>query len=86
MFREDFLLVRFVPNRTNHPRFAVIVSKSVYPKASQRVRVKRKMYFLLEKVGLKSNLDVSLAFKGQRDEQKFSEILDKIFKKIENIK
>lgn len=81
-FREDFLLVRFVCNNIDHGRFAVIVPKVVAAKASDRNRLKRKTFALIEKIKPLRNIDIGLTFKAKVEEAKIEPALLKILARM----
>ena len=44
---QDLFVVRYLPNRSSHARFSVIISKKVLAKAVDRNQAKRKIYNLI---------------------------------------
>jgi ribonuclease P protein component len=46
-FKEDFLVIRFVPNNQKKSRFGIIISKKISKKATIRNKIKRRIRQLL---------------------------------------
>lgn len=68
----DHILVRFLPNRTSHTRFCVVISKKVLPLAVSRNRAKRKIYELIQKsenLWQGKNIDVALVLKQYKKDE-----------------
>lgn len=78
-FKEGVFLVRYLSNNTDHPRFAVIISKAILPKASARNRLRRMTYIAIEKQKYLKNTDIALTFKRVIEEDKIEGELNKIF-------
>lgn len=83
-FTQDFILVRFLPNRANHCRFAVVIPKKVLAKAVDRNCAKRMVYNYLSKntaLWQNKNLDISFSFRRFVAEE-LPTILNTIFGKL----
>lgn len=82
-FPQDFVLVRFMPNRTDHCRFAVIISKKVMAKATDRNQARRLVYATLEqKKVLWQNKNFDIAFSFRQFNDKMSEVLTTALEKL----
>ena len=81
--RQRFLLVRILKNNQPFSRFAVVISKTISPKATQRNRLKRKTFAIIEKLGpghiLREGSDIIISFKGTAKEAEIEPTLSKIF-------
>jgi len=84
-FRQDFLLAKIISNRTNHSRFATIISSKISKKATSRNRLKRKTFALLENI-INSiaigNYDISLCFKSLPKEEEIKPVMERLFGKM----
>lgn len=82
-FRQDFVLVRFAPNRAGHARFAVVIPKKVLARATDRNRLKRQIFQVLaseKALWQDKNLDISLALR--QPTQEINPVLKQILTKI----
>jgi ribonuclease P protein component len=82
--RQDSFLVRFMPNRTGHNRFSVVISKKVLAKATQRNRAKRLMYEFLQnskELWQTKNFDFVI-FPRNYKEEKALEALNKVLSEL----
>ena len=79
--REGYLLVRTISNHFSHPRFAIIISKKVAPKAVDRNRLKRKTTEILAAEQNQLNhLDIVITY--QKLPQSEAEIESNIIKAL----
>ena len=93
-FREGFLILRAVPNNLKNSRFGFIVSSKVSKKAVVRNKIKRWLRVAilseLKKVDKTRELvDIIIIVKPGTIIKNFQEVqgvINKIFKKLENIK
>lgn len=93
-FREGFLILRAVPNNLKNSRFGFIVSSKVSKKAVVRNKIKRWLRVAilseLKKVDKTRELvDIIIIVKPGtiiKDFQEVQGVINKIFKKLENIK
>jgi len=68
----DLFLVRYLPNRTSHARFCVVISKKVLPLAVDRNHTKRQIYTLIqqsEALWKNKCLDIALVLKRYKKEE-----------------
>ena len=75
--RENFLLLRFVPNDLGNTRFGVVVSKKVAKKANERNAIKRRIREVIKEIlpEIKNDLDVVIiGLSGIKKETDFQEI------------
>ncbi len=74
--------VRFLLNKYKHPRFAVIISKNIFSKASQRNRIRRLIFNVLKEniQDFKKNIDLSLTLKKEIAEEEIEENIQEILK------
>ena len=85
-FKEDFLILKFVPNYSNLIRFGFIVSQKISKKASLRNKIKRRIAESIRlKIGkLKKRLDgilLALPGIGKKDFWEIDETIKELFKK-----
>lgn len=83
--RQDFILAKFLVNRTDHCRFSVIISKKVWPLATARNRAKRIIYQWLashQNLWETQNFDLAILIQNQFDETKINSSLAQLFEKI----
>lgn len=80
--RQGFLLVRILKNNLSYSRFAIVISKAILPKATQRNRLKRKTFEIIDRLilnqKLSQNSDIVITFKGQIRESELEPLLIKI--------
>jgi len=89
-FKEDFLILKVVPNCSNLIRFGFIVSQKISKKATLRNKIRRKLSELvrLKMKKLKKGIDVVLMTLPGIETKDFWEIeesIDKLFKKAKII-
>jgi len=81
--RQGFLMARILKNNLQYSRFAVVISKAISPKATQRNRLRRKTFDIIKKLNLDKILsesnDVIINFKGRVQEEELEPLLIKIF-------
>lgn len=77
----SILRIKFLENRTGHPRFAVTCPNKVATKATARNRLRRKTYIILEDILPKSNIDIAINFQKLPEETQIKPALVDIFKK-----
>ena len=73
---------RFFPNRTDHPRYSIIIPKTVLPHATDRNRLKRMISENLTKISFKNNLDITVQVKKLVEEKDIAAQLNDGFQKI----
>lgn len=80
-FKENSVLVRFMPNYAKNPRFAVVIPKSTLVKSTARSRLKRMVHISLKSSipALKDNLDVMISIRKDIPEKEIKPLTDKIF-------
>lgn len=83
--REGFVLARFLPNRAQHNRFAVVVPKAVMAKAVGRNHLRRKIYDFLADYKTISNYDIGIFIKSP-DEEKIKPLILNLLRKAGIIK
>jgi len=78
---QNFLNLRFLENRTNHFRFAIVIPKTVAKLATSRNRLKRKTSVVLENLlpHLSGHLDCMIIFKKAPDEIELEPVFTKLF-------
>ena len=60
---------RYFANRTDHPRYSIIIPKVVLPKATDRNRLKRMISENLKQITSKNNLDIAIQVKKMPEEK-----------------
>lgn len=85
VLQEGFVLARFLTNRANHNRFAVVVPKAVIAKAIGRNRLRRKIYEILADFKDNSAYDIGIFIKSP-DEAKIKPPILNLLKKAGIIK
>jgi len=80
---QDFVLMRFLPNRAAHARFAVIIPKKVLAHATDRNRARRLIFNFLEANApvLNKGFDITLSFRkapGADTNLALTQLLEKI--------
>lgn len=83
--RQDFILAKFLVNRTDHCRFSVIISKKIWPLATARNRSKRIIYQWLalhQNLWEGQNFDLAILIKNRFTEAEVNDIMTKLFDKI----
>jgi len=87
-FKEDFLILKIVPNNSNQIRFGFIISQKISKKATLRNKLKRRISEILrlkiEK--MKKGIDaILIALPGieKKDFWEIEEIVKNLFKKAE---
>lgn len=83
--RQDFIFARISENRTDHCRFAVVVSKKVLSRATDRNRLRRLVYFWLARQKIlwqTLHLDITLNFRSSPTDQAIDWTLTRLFEKI----
>jgi len=91
MFKEDFLILKFVKNNLNQSRFGIIVSQKISKKAILRNKVKRRIResIKMELAEIKNGFDITLIAVPGLETKSFHEIkgmIDKIFAKTKILK
>jgi ribonuclease P protein component len=76
-----FLRIKFMQNRTDHPRFSITCSNKVAPKAVTRNRLRRKTYTILAEIMPKVNFDIAINYQKLPNETHIKPALLDIFKK-----
>jgi len=81
--RQGNLLVRILKNNLQYSRFAIVISKAISPKATQRNRLRRKTFDIIKKLNLNKILsggsDIIISFKGQVQEEELEPLIKIIF-------
>lgn len=83
--RQDFIFARVLANRTDHCRFAVVISKKVLAQATDRNRLRRLIYQDLARLKAKwqnQHLDLALNIKTAPAEKEIGWTLERLFEKI----
>lgn len=80
-FSGAFLRIKFLTNRTDHPRFSITCSNKVAPKAVTRNRLRRKTYTFLAEILPKNNMDIAINYQKLPEETQIKLALLDIFKK-----
>lgn len=62
IFKYEQITTRFNLNKTNHNRFAVVISKKILAKATERNAFRRNVYEMIKDVVGLGNHDVALFF------------------------
>lgn len=89
-FKEDFLILKLLPNNRNQNRFGIIVSQKISKKATLRNKIRRKIRELIRVrlPKMKKGMDaVLIALPGleKKDFWEIEEIINKLFKKAKII-
>ena len=76
--RQDSLMTRISPNRTDHSRFAIVISKKVLPLATKRNHARRRIYQIIqdhESFWGNKNMDVAIYLRRYQEENIGNQIL-----------
>ena len=68
-YKGSNLSFRYLQNRTDHPRYAIIIPKTILPKATDRNRLKRMVSANLTEISFKNNLDITIQVKRLIEEK-----------------
>lgn len=85
-FKEDFLILKFVPNNLNRNRFGIIVSPKISKKATLRNKIKKQLRELIKSrlsklIEGKDIILIALPGLETKDFWEMEEIVNKIFTK-----
>lgn len=80
---QTLVLLRFLPNRANHPRYSVVISKKVLAHAVDRNRLKRLIYEWLGQKNFSFSYDLAINIKAKIEENKLAETLSPIFERLQ---
>lgn len=86
LLQNKFLVVRFLKTKSNFNRFGIVVSSKVSKKATERNKIKRRVWFLIkrEEILLKKGFDFVIIIKKDAlaaDKDDFNESFKIIFDK-----
>jgi ribonuclease P protein component len=73
LFRKNFFILRYLPQKLDHFRAAVVVSSKVSKKAVQRNKIRRRIYEILKELPLK-NFDLIIVTRRPILKISFSEL------------